>query len=395
MFKHVPRYAGDPILSLMQTFLADPRPEKTNLSIGLYYDNEGRIPVLNSTQQARGRLDPDLPRVYLPMEGDKLYRHWVQQQVFGASHPAALAGRVTTIHTLGGSGALKVGADFLKKYFPDSQVWISDPTWENHYNILEGAGFTVNTFPYYNPETNGLRFDEMLAVFQTLPRHAVVLLQPCCHNPTGIDPTREQWAQLIDVMLERDVIAFFDMAYQGFGDGLDEDAWVIREMAARGANFLAGNSFSKNMSLYGERVGGLSVVCPDAEQAEQVLGQLQATVRKNYSTPALFGSRLVTEVLGDAALRTLWQQEVAEMRVRIKAMREGLQARLQALRPDLNLAFLTAQRGMFSYTGLKPEQVVRLREEFGVYVIHTGRMCVAGLSPANLDRVAQALAKVM
>jgi len=395
MFEHVPRYAGDPILSLVQTFLQDPRERKVNLSIGFYYDSEGKVPVLDSVSRARARIDTSAPAVYLPMEGDAQYRKAIQETVLGADHPAVKEGRVATIHTLGGSGALKIGADFLKAHFPDSEIWISDPTWENHYNILGGAGFAMHAFPYYDAATNGIRFDEMLATFERLPERSIVLLQPCCHNPTGIDPNREQWLKVIDVLVRRQAIPFFDMAYQGFGDGLEEDAWVVREVAAKGGAVLIGNSFSKNMSLYGERVGGLSVVCPTSDEADRVLGQLQATVRKNYSSPALFGSQVVSTLLNDPDLRRRWHGEVAEMRTRIHAMRRGLRDRLKALRPELEVEYFVTQRGMFSYTGLKPHQVDRLRDEFGVYVIQSGRMCVAGLSDANLDYVAASMAKVM
>jgi len=395
MFEHVPRYAGDPILSLVQTFLKDPREHKVNLSIGFYYDGAGKVPVLGSVGQARDRIDTSVPAVYLPMEGDAQYRKAIQETVLGAGHRAVAEGRVATIHTLGGSGALKVGADFLKAHFPGSEIWISDPTWENHYNILGGAGFPMHAFPYYDAATHGIRFDEMLAAFETLPERSIVLLQPCCHNPTGIDPTREQWLKIIDVLVARNAIPFFDMAYQGFGDGLEEDAWVVRETADRGIAMLVGNSFSKNMSLYGERVGGLSVVCPTADEAGRVLGQLQATVRKNYSSPALFGSRVVSTLLNDPALREEWKGEVAQMRTRIHAMRRGLRDRLHALRPDLDVDYFVNQRGMFSYTGLNPAQVDRLRDEFGVYLIQSGRMCVAGLFEANLDYVAASMAKVL
>ncbi|MDX3907497.1 MAG: amino acid aminotransferase [Pigmentiphaga sp.] len=395
MFEHVPRYAGDPILSLVQTFLKDPREHKVNLSIGFYYDSEGKVPVLDSVSKARDRIDTSVPAVYLPMEGDAQYRKAIQEVVLGADHPALAEDRVATIHTLGGSGALKVGADFLKAHFPDSELWISDPTWENHYNILGGAGFKMHAFPYYDAATNGIRFDEMVAAFEKLPERSIVLLQPCCHNPTGIDPSREQWARIIEVLVSRNAIPFFDMAYQGFGDGLEEDAWVVRTLAERGIAMLVGNSFSKNMSLYGERVGGLSVICPTADEAGRVLGQLQATVRKNYSSPALFGSRVVSALLNDPELRGLWQGEVAEMRTRIHAMRRGLRDRLKALRPELDVEYFVTQRGMFSYTGLNPAQVDRLRDEFGVYLIQSGRMCVAGLFEANLDYVAASMAKVL
>ncbi|WP_420226110.1 aromatic amino acid transaminase [Pigmentiphaga litoralis] len=395
MFKHIPSYPGDPILSLMHTFMKDDRPHKANLSIGLYYDEAGKIPVLKSVELAQQRIDESVPHVYLPMEGDHAYRRLIAETVFGADHAVVKEQRVATIHTLGGSGALKVGADFLKTYFPDSELWISDPTWENHYNILGGAGLVMHTFPYYDPATNGIRFDEMMATLETLPARAIVLLQPCCHNPTGIDPTREQWTAIADVLLRRNVIPFFDMAYQGFGDGLDEDAWVVRHMAAQGAAMLVGNSFSKNMSLYGERVGGLSVVCGTSAEAGQVLGQLQATVRKNYSSPPLFGSRVVSGVLGDPELRAMWAAEVTQMRKRIHEMRAALRSGLKARLPGLDVDYFVTQRGMFSYTGLGQSQVDTLRDEYGVYLIKSGRMCVAGLSHGNLELVADSMAKVM
>lgn len=395
MFKHIPSYPGDPILSLMQTYIKDDRARKANLSIGLYYDEAGKIPVLGSVMAAHEAMDPNVPHTYLPMEGDAVYRRVVAETVFGPDASVIREQRVATIDTLGGSGALKVGADFLKAYFPDSELWISDPTWENHYNILGGAGLVMHTFPYYDAKTNGILFDQMIAAFEKLPAKSIVLLQPCCHNPTGIDPSREQWQQIIDVLIKREAIPFFDMAYQGFGDGLAEDAWVVRRLADTGTAFLVGNSFSKSMSLYGERVGGLSVVCATAAEAAQVAGQLQATVRKNYSSPPLFGSRLVSGVLSNPKLRALWEEEVGQMRTRIHSMRAALREGLQARLPDADVEYFVTQRGMFSYTGLDSSQVDTLRDVYGVYLIKSGRMCVAGLSYDNIDFVADAMAAVM
>jgi aromatic-amino-acid transaminase len=397
MFQHIDAYAGDPILSLMESFKTDPRADKVNLSIGLYYDAKGAIPQLDAVQQAYGRIEGRraVPSLYLPMEGMKAYREAIQQLLFGADSAAVQAGRVATIQTLGGSGALKVGADFLKRYFPQSEVWVSDPTWDNHVAIFEGAGFKVHSYPYFDPQTLGVAFAAMLDKLASLPAQSIVLLHPCCHNPTGSDLTPAQWDQLVDLLRSRDLIPFLDIAYQGFGAGIDEDAYAIRALAAAGVPFLVANSFSKIFSLYGERVGGLSVVCRDAAQAERVLGQLKATVRRNYSSPPMLGAELVNCVLGDAALKAGWLSEVEAMRTRIIAMRETLRSALGQTLPDRNFDYLVTQRGMFSYTGLSAAQVDRLREEFGIYLVRSGRICVAGLNDANVGRVADAFARVM
>lgn len=397
MFQHIDAYAGDPILSLMETFKSDPRSDKVNLSIGLYYDAKGVIPQLGSVQEAYGRIEGRraVPSLYLPMEGMKSYREAIQSLLFGSDHPALNAGRIATIQTLGGSGALKVGADFLKRYFPQSEVWVSDPTWDNHVAIFEGAGLKVHTYPYFDPQTLGVAFDKMLQTLSGLPAQSIVLLHPCCHNPTGSDLTPTQWDQLIEVVRHRALIPFLDIAYQGFGAGMTEDAYAIRALAAANVSFLVANSFSKIFSLYGERVGGLSVVCNDAESAERVLGQLKATVRRNYSSPPMFGAELVSTVLADPQLKTDWLTEVEGMRSRIVAMRETLVEALGQTLPGRNFDYLITQRGMFSYTGLSAAQVDRLREEFGIYLVRSGRICVAGLNTQNVARVADAFAKVM
>ena len=396
MFEHIDPYAGDPILTLVETFQKDERPNKVNLSIGLYYDEDGRVPLLDSVQQAEARaaLTP-APRTYLPMEGHAGYRAAVQRLLFGADSAAVQAGRIATIQTIGGSGALKVGADLLKRYFPDSQLWVSDPTWDNHRSIFAGAGITVNDYPYYDPATCGLRFDAMLAAIKTLPAKSIVLLHPCCHNPTGVDLSQDQWTTLIPVLAERQLIPFLDIAYQGFGDNLDDDAFAIRAMANAGLSFLVSNSFSKNLSFYGERCGGLSVVCQDAEEAARVLGQMKFTVRRNYSSPPLHGGTITAAVMNDPALYTQWVGEVAQMRVRIKAMRQKLYEVLCAKVPGRDFGYFISQRGMFSYTGLTPQQVDRLRDEFAVYLVGSGRMCVAGLNSRNVDAVASAFAEVL
>lgn len=396
MFEHVDAYPGDPILSLVETFHKDPRAEKVNLGIGLYYDEEGRIPLLGSVRKAETALAAyPASRPYLPMEGDPSYRKEVQKLLFGATSTALKAGRIATIQTLGGSGALKIGADLLKRYFPNSEAWVSAPTWDNHRSIFEGAGIAVHDYPYYDETTGGVRFDEMLAVLQSLPAQSIVILHPCCHNPTGVDLSKGQWQQLIAVAVARNLIPFLDIAYLGFGDGLEEDAYVIRAMTDAGLSFFVSNSFSKNLSLYGERCGALSVVCRDAEEASRVLGQLKFTVRRNYSSPPMHGSQIAAAVLMDDELHSEWEGEVAAMRKRIKAMRQKLFEVLSARLPERDFNYFIRQRGMFSYTGLSPEQVDRLREEFAVYLVRSGRICVAGLNRHNIAYVASAFASVL
>lgn len=397
MFQKVDAYAGDPILTLMERFKEDPRCDKVNLSIGLYYNEDGIIPQLKAVADAAARLNaqPHGASLYLPMEGLNSYRHAIAPLLFGADHPVLQQQRVATIQTLGGSGALKVGADFLKRYFPESGVWVSDPTWENHVAIFAGAGFEVSTYPWYDEATNGVRFNDLLPTLKTLPARSIVLLHPCCHNPTGADLTNDQWDAVIEILKARELIPFLDIAYQGFGAGMEEDAYAIRAIASAGLPALVSNSFSKIFSLYGERVGGLSVLCEDAEAAGRVLGQLKATVRRNYSSPPNFGAQVVAAVLNDEALKASWLVEVEEMRTRILAMRQELVKVLSTEMPERNFDYLLNQRGMFSYTGLSAAQVDQLREEFGVYLIASGRMCVAGLNTQNVHRVAKAFAAVM
>ncbi|QKJ88918.1 aromatic-amino-acid transaminase [Paramixta manurensis] len=397
MFQNVDAYGGDPILSLMETFKQDPRPHKVNLSIGLYYNEQGIIPQLQAVVAAEQRLQqqPHGALLYLPMEGLPDYRSAITPLLFGADHPVLAAGRVATIQTLGGSGALKVGADFLKRYFPHSAVWVSDPTWENHVAIFAGSGFEVHTYPWYDEETNGVKFDAFLATLKTLPKQSIVLLHPCCHNPTGADLTPAQWDQTVEVLKAQELVPFLDIAYQGFGASMEEDAYAIRAIAAAGLPALVSNSFSKIFSLYGERVGGLSIVCDSAEEAARVLGQLKASIRRIYSNPPGYGARLVSCVLNDEALKASWLAEVESMRLRILEMRQALVAALSAAVPGKSFDYLLKQRGMFSYTGLSEQQVDRLRDEFGVYLIASGRMCVAGLNSNNVHQVAEAFAAVM
>ena len=396
MFKHLEPYAGDPILSLNEAFHADPRPHKVNLSIGIYFDDDGRIPVLDCVHEAEARMLADAgPKPYLPIEGSAAMRGAVQALLFGAAHEAVASGRIATLQTIGSSGGLRVGADFIKRWLPDSGVWISDPSWDNHRAMFEGAGLAVHSYPYYDAKSGGLKFDAMLATLRTLPPRSVVLLHACCHNPTGVDLTRAQWEHLLPVLRERELLPYLDIAYQGYGDGIEEDAFAIRLLATAGLRFFVANSFSKSMSVYGERAGALSVVCGDRAEAELVLGQMKATVRRNYSSPAIHAAGIVSRVLGDPGLRAAWQADVAAMRQRILAMRQRLHGVLAARLPGRDFGYFLSQRGMFSYTGLSAAQVDHLREAHAVYLVRSGRMCVAGLNRKNVEPVAAAMAAVL
>ncbi|RZF31648.1 aspartate/tyrosine/aromatic aminotransferase [Paraburkholderia sp. UYCP14C] len=396
MFEHIPVYPGDPILSLFQDFQRDPEARKVNLSIGLYYDEAGKVPVLPSVRGAASRLaEQGTAHTYLPMEGSAGYCQALQQLIFGADSAALRERRIATLQTVGGSGAIRLGADLLKRYFPDSAIWVSDPSWDNQGVLFSAAGLEVHTYPYYDPLTNGIRFDEMIATLSGLAAGSIVLLQPCCHNPTGIDPSREQWLAITELCAKRGLIPFLDMAYQGFGDELADDAWPIRAMTDAGLSLFVSNSFSKNFSLYGERCGGLSVVCPNQNEAARVFGQAQANVRRMYSSPPLYGSQLISTVLNDAVLATQWVADVAAMRERIKRMRAALKTRLDTLVPGMSFDYLVTQRGMFSYTGLAPNEVGALRERRGVYLLRSGRACMAGLNDANVDYVADSIGEVL
>ena len=404
MFEHVEPYAGDPILSLNEDFQKDPRAHKVNLSIGIYFDEAGRIPVLASVRRAEALLlEAGGTKSYLPIEGAANMRQAVCELLFGAGHEALESNRVATLQTVGSSGGLKLGADFIARWFPGSAVWVSDPTWDNHRAIFEGAGLAVHTYPYYDfgdagaappRPAGGVRFEAMLAALDVLAPHSVVLLHACCHNPTGEDLSREQWRRLIALLGERRLLPFLDLAYQGFGEGIEADAFAVRALAEAGLPFFTANSFSKSMSVYGERCGALSVVCADRGQAERVLGQLKATVRRTYSSPPIHGGQIVARVLTDPELRPLWEAELAAMRARILAMRHALHKALAARLPGSDFGYLLAQHGMFSYTGLSPVQVERLREAHGVYLLRSGRLCVAGLNAHNVAATADAMAAV-
>lgn len=396
MFEHLEKYAGDPIFRLGEAFHQDPRSQKVNLTVGLYYDNEGRIPLLKTVQEAEARRNANpQPRPYLPIEGLASYCSAVQKLLFGANHEVLRSGRVATIQSVGGTGALKVGGDFLHAAYPDSEMWISDPAWDNHFAIFQGAGIKTHTYAYYDPETKALLFDQMLGQLSALPKHSIVLLHPCCHNPTGVDLSPEQWRQLIPVLAAGELIPFLDIAYQGFGAGLQEDAYAVRAMADAGLSFLVANSFSKNFSLYAERCGGLSVVCSSPDETERVLGQLKAIVRRIYSNPPMHGGQVTASVLNDPELYALWEDEVAQMRTRIAYVRQKAHEQLSVKLPAYDSRYFVTQRGMFSYTGLSTAQLQALREKHGVYIIDSGRISVPGLNTHNMDYFTDAMASVL
>ncbi|WP_281421648.1 aromatic amino acid transaminase [Novilysobacter antarcticus] len=396
MFSHLPLYAGDPILSLQQAYLAETRADKVNLGIGAYQDANGAIPTLRSVAAVRPQIAADTgPSPYLPIAGAKAYRDAVTELVLGGDRYDKVGDRAVAIQSLGGSGALRVGCDMLKRYFPDSEVFISAPSWPNHQAIFETGGFKVGTYRYFDTATNGVDFDGMLADLQQMPARSIVILHPACHNPTGADLTRAQWDAVVKVVAERGLLPFLDMAYQGFAEGIDADAYAVHAMVDAGISLLLSVSFSKTFSLYGERVGALVAVCDDADVARRVLSQMEMSIRANYSSPPTFGGRIVTSVLTDPALRKDWRNEVEEMRTRMLQMRERLHAGMKARAPSLDVDYLVTQRGMFSYTGLNPAQVERLRTEHGIYAVGSGRICVAGLRDGNVDRVADAFAQVM
>lgn len=396
MFQHLQQYAGDPIFGLNDAFHRNTHPAKINLTIGLYYDDAGRIPVLPSVATVQRRLaDDPAPRTYLPMEGLAPYRSAVQRVVFGEGSQAVAQGRVATIQTLGGTGALKIGADLLHAAYPDSEVWISDPAWDNHHSIFGGAGVRTRSYPYYDPATKGLAFDAMMDCLRGLPAHSIVLLHPCCHNPTGVDLSRAQWGEVIAVLQERGLIPFLDIAYQGLADGMEDDAYAVRAMADAGLTMLVANSFSKNLSIYGERCGGLSVVCGSAGEADLVLGQLKAIVRRIYSSAPWHGGHIVAGVLNDAQLHGQWVDEVAAMRERMAQMRRLVHDQLAVKLPGYDADYFIRQQGMFTYSGLSSEQLLALRERHGVYIIDSGRVAVPGLNTANVGHFTDALADVV
>ncbi len=396
LFSAVEMAPHDPILGLNEQFNADTNPRKVNLGVGVYYDDDGKLPLLECVQAAEQRMmEAPKARGYLPIDGIAAYDAAVKNLVFGAESEPVKAGRVATVQALGGTGGLKVGADFLRKINPGAMVLISDPSWENHRALFSQAGFTVEAYPYYCAARRGIDFDGMLTALNLAPAGTVVVLHACCHNPTGYDITPGQWDQVIATVNARQLVPFLDMAYQGFGYGIAEDGAVIGKFVASGQNFFVSTSFSKSFSLYGERVGGLSVLCRDQEEAVRVLSQLKIVIRANYSTPPIHGGQVVAMVLDTPELRTLWEKELGDMRGRIRQMRVALAENLKAAGVKQDMNFITQQIGMFSYSGLNKDQMVRLRTEFGVYGTDTGRMCVAALNSRNLDYVCESIAKVM
>ena len=396
LFSAVEMAPRDPILGLNEQYNADTNPNKVNLGVGVYFDDNGKLPLLACVQAAeKALMDKAAPRGYLPIDGIAAYDNAVKALVFGADSDVVKSGRVSTVQAIGGTGGLKIGADFLKKISPQAKVLISDPSWENHRAIFQNAGFEVGSYHYYDAATRSVNFDGMLADLNAAAPGTIVVLHACCHNPTGYDLTAAQWDQVIAAVQAKGLTAFLDMAYQGFGHGIQEDGAVVGKFVAAGLNIFVSTSFSKSFSLYGERVGALSVVASNKEEADRVLSQLKVVIRTNYSNPPTHGGAVVAAVLGNPELRALWEKELGEMRVRIKAMRQKLVDGLKAAGVQQDMSFITTQIGMFSYSGLSKDQMVRLRSEFGVYGTDTGRMCVAALNSKNIDYVCQAIAKVV
>jgi aromatic-amino-acid transaminase len=386
----------DPILGLTEAYNADKNPKKVNLGVGVYTGDDGKVPLLECVRRAERQLvEQPAARNYLPIDGLAAYDRAVQDLVFGADSPALKQGRIVTVQSLGGTGGLRVGADFLRRTAPKAELSISDPSWENHRAVFESAGFKVNTYPYYDAKTRGVNFDGMLGALNAMPAGDIVLLHACCHNPTGVDLSEAQWASVVEAIAARGLVPFLDIAYQGFGDGIEADGSAVRLFAQAGMPLFVANSFSKSFSLYGERVGSLNVVAETKEEGTRVLSQIKRVVRANYSNPPTHGGQIVATVLANPELRALWEQELGHMRERIKDMRKLLVEKIHARVPGADFGFVTRQRGMFSYSGLTKQQVVRMREEFAVYAIESGRICVAALNTKNVDYSADAIANAI
>ncbi|MBE9609868.1 amino acid aminotransferase [Chitinilyticum piscinae] len=396
IFAAVEMAPRDPILGLNEAYNADTRTTKVNLGVGVYYNDEGKIPLLAAVKAAeQARLAAQPPRGYQAIEGNPAYNSGVQNLLFGAGSDIIAEGRVITAQALGGTGALKIGADFLQRLNPNATVYISNPSWENHRALFEAAGFKVEDYPYYDASTRGVDFASMRAKLLSLQPGSVIVLHACCHNPTGADMTDAQWGEVVEACRERGLVPFLDMAYQGFADGIAEDSVAVNAFAASGLQFFISSSFSKSFSLYGERVGALSIITASKEESGRVLSQLKRVIRTNYSNPPIHGGAVVAAVLGSAELRAQWEDELAGMRVRIREMRSGLVAKLQERGVAQDFSFVIQQRGMFSYTGLTAEQVEKLRAEYGIYAVSTGRICLAALNSKNIDYVADSIAKVL
>ncbi len=396
IFAAVEQAPRDPILGLNEAFNADTRPTKVNLGVGVYYDDNGKIPLLAAVKAAeKARLEAQPPRGYQPIDGLAAYNKGVQALVFGAQSPLVTEGRVVTVEALGGTGALKIGADFLKRTFPNAKAYISNPSWENHRALFEAAGFTVETYGYYDPATRGVDFAAMKASLSALEAKSIIILHACCHNPTGADLSVDQWKEVVALCKDKGLIPFLDMAYQGFADGLEEDGITARLFAESGMQFFVSSSFSKNFSLYGERVGALSVVTASSEEAGRVRSQVKKVIRTNYSNPPTHGGALVAAVLNTPELYQQWVAELSGMRDRIRAMRLSLVEKLNAKGVSQDFSFVVKQRGMFSFTGLSKEQVEKLKTDFGIYAVGSGRICLAALNSKNIDAVVNAIAAVL
>jgi aspartate/tyrosine/aromatic aminotransferase len=396
MFEKIEMAPPDPILGLEEAFKRDPNPAKINLGAGVYKDESGNTPIFRSVKLAEATiLEQETSKSYLGITGAPEYAACVQALVLGDGHPAAQAKRTVTAHAPGGTGALRVAADFIKRAKPDARVWLSQPTWPNHPGVMRAAGLAVETYPYFDPQTNSLAFDRMAAALEQIPEGDVVLLHACCHNPTGADPTPDQWAAIADILARRRLVPFLDFAYQGLATGLEEDATGVRLLCDRLDEVLIASSFSKNFGLYNERVGALTFVARSADVAEAALSQIKTLIRANYSNPPAHGSKIVTTILNSPDLRGEWEGEVATMRGRINGMRRLFVDRLAGLGLDRDFSFIGQQYGMFSFTGLNKERVKRLREEYSIYIVDSGRINVAGMTQANLPVVCKAIAEVL
>ena len=396
LFSSVQLAPKDPIFGLTEAYTADQRPGKVNLGVGVYYTDEGKVPLLRAVLEAEKEVvAKEAPRAYIPIEGPNPYNSAVQNLLFGKDSALIQAGRVVTAECLGGTGALRVGGDFVKRLEPNSPAAISSPSWENHRGIFEAAGYTVLDYTYFDPKTRGVDFDGMVKSLESFPAKTLVILHACCHNPTGADLTKDQWKTIISICQQKQLIPFLDIAYQGFADGIEEDGAAVRMFADSGMSFFVSSSFSKSFSLYGERVGALSIVTQSKEESTRVLSQLKRVIRTNYSNPPTHGAAIVATVLNSPKLRQMWEDELAQMRDRIKSMRQGLKEKLAAAGVSQDFSFIEAQRGMFSYSGLTSDQVAKLQEQDGIYALSTGRICVAALNTKNIDRVAQAIARVL
>lgn len=395
-FAHIEQAPPDPIIGLTEAFNQDPNPAKVNLGVGVYQDANGKVPVLKVVRAAEAHYyEQEATKSYLPIDGLPAYNKAVQALLFGADSQVLAEGRAVTVQGLGGTGSLKIGADFLRRFLPDAQIWISSPSWENHQMLFETAGFKVNSYPYYDPETHGLNFNGMLETLKTLPAQSIVVLHACCHNPTGVDLNNEQWALVIDVVKQRSLVPFLDFAYQGFGESLAADAFAVRAFAEAGIQCLIASSFSKSFGLYRERVGALTVLTESGAEAKRVLSQVKRVIRTNYSSPPSHGAQIVALVLSDSALRQQWEAELTEMRERIQQMRDKFVAMLREKGIEQDFSFIQQQRGMFSYSGLNPDQVKTLREKNSLYIVGSGRICVAAMNDNNIGGICEAIAEVL